>query len=117
MSDVVRASLLIFATLLSGCGDDVPGSSGSSSSTGSTEPSFTDCQDCPIGGTDVCPAGQVCVSRIPGSGGICVLACEQDNPEPCTFKGVKVGGCEPFSPDDTPACTDPDNGAVCPPAE
>ena len=63
--------------------DDSSSSSPTGAPTGSTDPDFTDCQDCPIGG-DECPAGQICVSRIPGSGGIYVLACEQDNPEPCT---------------------------------
>lgn len=111
----MKERLIILGFLLAAsCGDNGPDPTGSTGPVNTTEPDLTDCQVCPIGGNE-CPAGQICVSRVPGSGGICVLACEQDKPEPCTYNGAVVGTCEPFSPNDTPACSDPELGPVCPP--
>jgi hypothetical protein len=109
----LRAVVLLLA--LGGCHDDDGRDKGSSS--GSTGPNFTVCTPCPIGGPVVCPAGQVCASITPGSGGLCMLACTDAEPEPCVFEGIVTGTCEKFSPDETRACSSPDNGPVCPPSD
>ena len=114
MIDLSRAAALLTLALLAACSDDGRDASSSSSSIG---PNFTVCTICPIGGEGVCPEGQVCASILPGSGGLCMLACSDSDPEPCVFDGVVTGTCKKFSPDETRACNSPDNGPVCPPKE
>ena len=99
------------------CGDDGRPDGSGSSSTGSGGPSFTDCASCPVGVPDTCPAGQVCAVATPGLGGRCILACSDDEPEPCVYDGIVTGTCKVFSNEETRGCNNPDNGPVCPPSK
>lgn len=112
-SGVVGAFALLLALGLA-CGDD--GRPDGSSSAGS-EPDFTACVSCPVGVEGVCPAGQVCAVPTPGLGGVCVLACSDDEPEPCAYDGIVTGTCKAFSNDTTRGCNNPDDGPVCPPSD
>lgn len=65
---------------------------------------------------EICPEGQVCVSITPGSGGVCMLACISDDPEPCVNDGIVTGTYKAFSNNEVHACNNPDNVPVCPPS-
>ncbi len=111
---MIRTLLLALALLAACRDDDGRDDEGSSSTSG---PNFTVCTECPIGGPAVCPEGQVCASILPGSGGACMLACADDETDPCVFDGIVTGTCKAFSPGETRACNSPDNGPVCPPQQ
>ena len=111
MRDRRAARVLLLALCLVACHEE--GRDNGSNSTGSTGPDLTACVACPAVGS--CPEGQVCASLTPGSGGVCMLACTVDDPTPCVFDGIVTGTCKTFSPDETYACSNPDNGPVCPP--
>ena len=111
MRDLRAARVLLLAFGLVACHEE--GRDNGSSSTGSTGPDFTVCAACPAGGT--CPEGQVCASITPGSGGVCMLACNDAEPDPCVYNGIVTGTCKAFSPNETRACSSPENGPVCPP--
>ena len=113
MRDLRAACLLLLALGLAGCQDE--GRDNGSSSPGSTGPDFTACVACP--GVGACPAGQVCASVTPGSGGVCMLACSDDDAEPCVFDGIVTGTCDKFAPNETRACRNVNSGPVCPPQD
>lgn len=106
-------TLVLALALLAACKDESHDTTGDSSSS-SGVPNFTDCTDCPVGGPVVCPEGQVCASIVPGSGGVCMLACNVDDPSQCVVNGIVAGTCKIF-PSDIAACNNSDNGPVCPP--
>lgn len=112
MRDLRAARVLLLAFGLVACHED--GRDNESISTGSTGPDFTVCAACPGSGT--CPAGQVCASVTPGSGGVCMLACSDDDPNSCVYEGIMTGTCKTFSPNETLACNG-ELGPVCPPSE
>lgn len=113
MRDLRAARALLLAFGLVACHEE--GRDHGSSSTGSTGHDVTVCTACPAGGA--CPEGQVCASITPGSGGVCMLACSDDEPEPCVVDGIVTGTCKAFSNDETLACNNPDNGPVCLPTK
>lgn len=111
MRDLKDVRVLLLAFGLVACHEE--GRDNASNSTGSTGPDFTVCAAC--AGAGACPEGQVCASIAPGSGGVCMLACSDDEPEACVYDGILTGTCETFSPNNTRACSSLDNGPVCPP--
>jgi hypothetical protein len=111
MRDLRAARLLLLAFGLVACHEE---GRDNGSSSGSTGPDFTVCAACADAGA--CPQGQVCASITPASGGVCMLACSDGEPEPCVFDGIVTGTCETFSPNETRACSSLDNGPVCPPS-
>ena len=111
MRDLRAARVLLLAFGLVAC-HEPEGRDNESSSTG---PDFTVCTACSGGGA--CPTGQVCASITPGSGGVCMLACSNDETDPCVYDGIVTGMCEAFSPNETRACSNSDNGPVCLPSK
>lgn len=110
---MARVAAAIFLALLLGCKEDSRRGDNETGESSSGGPSYTDCQDCPVGGA-TCPDGQVCASVLPGQGGVCMLACDVDAPDACLLDGATVGECKAFHPDDITACNDPERGPVCP---
>lgn len=108
----MKTCVLVLLVAL-GCGDATSGDAQTTTSDTGGD-SFTVCESCPIGGS-TCPAGQVCAAVSPAGGGVCMLACSANDPDPCTYKGIVTGACKEFYPDKILACNDPDNGPVCPP--
>lgn len=44
-----------------------------------------------------------------------MLACEPDDPDACIVGGVLTGECKAVHPEGLTACSDPEDGPVCPP--
>lgn len=109
---MTRGAAILVALLLA-CKEDSRRDDESTGVESSGGPSYTDCQDCPIGGS-TCPDGQVCASVLPGGGGVCMLACEVAAPDVCVLDGEVTGECKAFHPDGITACNHPERGPVCP---
>ena len=109
MFNLSRAAALALA-LLAACSDDGHDTGRPSTTTG---PNLTVCTDCPV--NRMCPEGQVCASYFAGSGSVCMLACSESDPESCMYEGLLTGTCTKFGK--TWACSDPNNGPVCPPSK